>query len=206
MRKRGRSQREQHDRFVLLPHWMLKSEAWKTLPSDAKAILIDVWMRHNGSNNGEITYATREAEKIGISNSQAARMFKILLTRGFLEVTRNSSFDLKTRESRCWRLTAERCRDKPPTKEFMTWRPDEIKTQSRRRDSQSHRRDREPVNTAKSLLTVPPEGLSDAILEGPQSHQRDTSILPGGGQRSGSRQATLPAETRRHLGLIQRGA
>src|SRR6266446_6614469 len=92
-----------YERFVALPHYMLRSPAWKTLPPDAKALLIDVWMRHNVMNNGEISYSVREAGQIGLSRSVAARMFLVLVQRGFLEVRRNSTFTLKTKEARLWR-------------------------------------------------------------------------------------------------------
>jgi hypothetical protein len=108
---------------VALPHYLLNCPAWKTLPSDGKALLIDVWKRHNGSNNGEISYSVREAEEIGISRSAAARMFKELVERGFLAVARNSAFNLKTREARRWRLAAEPCHGVTATRDFMRWRP-----------------------------------------------------------------------------------
>jgi hypothetical protein len=74
MKRRRRKPRESYERFVALPHYMLRSPAWKTLPADAKALLIAVWERHNGMNNGEISYSVREAKEIGLSKSVTARM------------------------------------------------------------------------------------------------------------------------------------
>src|SRR4051794_6489831 len=93
------------DRFVALPHYLLKSPAWLTLPGDAAKLLLDVWKRHNGMNNGEISYGVREAEEIGMAKSVSARMFKVLVERGFLVVTRDSAFRIKCRDARLWRLT-----------------------------------------------------------------------------------------------------
>ena len=72
------------DRFVLLPHYMLKSAAWRSLPSYAKALLIEVWVRHNGVNNGEISFGCGEASKtLDFGKTTAKRMFDVLVERGF---------------------------------------------------------------------------------------------------------------------------
>ena len=48
------------DRFVQIPHYLLKSGAWRTMPDSAKSLLIEVWVRYNGVNNGEISFACSE--------------------------------------------------------------------------------------------------------------------------------------------------
>jgi hypothetical protein len=111
------------DRFVLLPHYMLKSSAWKSLSPNAKALLLEVWVRHNGFNNGEISYAVREAEAIGMHHSTASRAFDELIEKNFLRVTRDSAFHVKTRHARLWEITAEGCDGKPASKDFMRWSP-----------------------------------------------------------------------------------
>jgi hypothetical protein len=113
--------RDHTARFVGLPHYMLKSAAWRTMPPNAKAVLIDVWQRHNGSNNGEISYAVREAEGIGLSKDQAGRALDICEERGFLVCTRESAFTVKTKAARLWRITAEKYRNEPATMDFMRW-------------------------------------------------------------------------------------
>ena len=45
------------DRFVMLPHYLIKSQAWRTMPALAKALLLEVWVRYNGANNGEISFS-----------------------------------------------------------------------------------------------------------------------------------------------------
>jgi hypothetical protein len=122
-RKKGR--KSPGSRYVGLPHYMLDCPAFKTLPGDALKLLIYIWKRHNGVNNGEITFAVREAGEggIGISKSVAARMLEVLIERGFLVIVRNSGFNVKTKLARSWRLTAEPYRDKPGTKDFMRWKP-----------------------------------------------------------------------------------
>jgi hypothetical protein len=165
---------------------MLRSDVWRTLAPEAKALLIDVWMRHNGTNNGEISYSVREALEIGLSRSVAARMFKHLTERGFLRIARNSAFSLKTKEARLWHLTMEPLRDERPTKDFMRWTQHanattKFKTQSLPEDTQSLDRDHQPNNETKLSVSVPPMGLNAFENDASQSLGRDTSIIPGGG-------------------------
>jgi hypothetical protein len=111
------------ERYVGLTHYLLACPAWKTMHSDAKALLIDVWMRYNGINNGEISYAVSEAAGIGLSKAQAARMFLMLIERGFLAVVRNSDFNVKIQVARTWRITAVSRGDQNATKDFIRWSP-----------------------------------------------------------------------------------
>jgi hypothetical protein len=175
-----------YERFVALPHFMLGSPAWLTMSPNAKALLIDVWRRHNGVNNGEISYSVREAAAIGLGRSAAARAFRELVGRGFLRVSRDSCFAYKMKKARTWVLTAERINDEPSTRDFMRWtatpRLTESKPQSRREDAQSHSADAPPLHAMKLSESVTPAGLSIQIDVSPQSHQRDTYILPGGGE------------------------
>jgi hypothetical protein len=114
------------DRFIRLPHYMIKCHAYRTMHASAKALFTEVWLRHNGVNNGEISFSCREAaELLGWSYKTAARMFAILIERGFLVVVRESKFDRK-KIARIWRITSEPYHGEPPTKEFMRWRPDVI--------------------------------------------------------------------------------
>jgi hypothetical protein len=168
-----------------LPHFMLKSPAWLTMSPNAKALLIEVWRRHNGVNNGEISYSVREAAAIGLGRSAAARAFCELVGRGFLRISRDSCFAYKLKKARTWILTAERLNDAPGTKDFMRWSAGssiESKHQSRQKDAQSRSADGPPLDAMKLLGSVTPAGLSDHLVVTPQSHQRDTYILPGGGE------------------------
>lgn len=172
--------RNVYDRFVLLPHYLLRCAAWKTLSPNAKALLIDVWAKHNGANNGDIAYAVREAEEIGLAKSVAARAFQELTDRGFLKLHKASTFNLKTKEARTWELTAEPVGNTSSSKDFMRWSPDgqKAKRQSPQRDTQSPQRDRKTVHATTLPTSVPPEGLSLPECDHPQSPQRDTCNIP----------------------------
>jgi hypothetical protein len=194
-RRRGHS----GERFIGLPHWLLTSAAWKALSPNAVKVLIHIWQRHNGTNNGQIVYAVRDAGEIGLSKSPAARALEELVELGFLRITRASAFTLKTKNARCWALTAERIDDQPATKDFMCWSPSKNKTQSPRRDPQSPRRDCEPPIASDYHVSVPQEGPSEPKSTLPQSPRRDTSNIPGGGNGTADPQPepSSPAPTNR---------
>ena len=171
-----------YERWVGLPHFMLKTTNWKSMSPNAKALLIEVWARYNGINNGEISYSVREAKQIGLGRNMAGRAFQELIDRGFLCVGRDSAFTVKCRLARAWLLTAMPMPDgTPATKNYMTKQnvPPKNKTQSRQGDAKSRHRDREPGIETKEPLTVTPKGLSRANSTPSQSRQWDTSNYHG---------------------------
>src|SRR5215471_17061559 len=123
----GRRRAHGGERFVLLPHWMLKSPAWRALSPNAKAVLLHLWERHNGANNGQIVYAVRDAAEIGLSRATAARALTETIEMGFLRVTRWSAFRLKTKEAREWEITCEPIDGRPASKDFMRWQGSKFK-------------------------------------------------------------------------------
>ena len=81
------------DRFVMLDHWLLESEAWRALSPGASRLLIEVWARHNGQNNGHISYSVREAaELLGVSKDTASKWFHELEAKGFLKARQRGAF------------------------------------------------------------------------------------------------------------------
>jgi hypothetical protein len=115
------------DNFLMLPHFLLKSEAWRSLSPVGRALFIEVAQRWNGFNNGKIGLGIREAgQNIRVKHTTAVAAFRVLQERGFLVMTRDSSFDQK-RLTREWRVTAFPVGDyRQPkalaTKEYLRWR------------------------------------------------------------------------------------
>ena len=86
------------DRFVALPHYIMNGIAWERLSCSAKAAWLEFAPLHNGSNNGRIAMSTRAlGKRLGISKDTAARAIKELLTFGFLEIIKASTFISKRR-------------------------------------------------------------------------------------------------------------
>lgn len=113
------------ERFVMLHHWLLRSAAWKSLTLVACSLLIEVWQRHNGENNGRISFSVREAAKrLRISKNTAAKAFGDLEAKSFLKAHQRGAFTFKQRHPTEWILTAECLNDELPSKDFMRWSPE----------------------------------------------------------------------------------
>ena len=188
-RMSGRRKSRHGERFVLLPHYLLKSAAFKSLTGDAVKVMLDVWLRHNGINNGEISYGVREAyggpeaEKIDIKKNAASRALNMLVDHGFLVRMRDSSFNVKTRTARTWRLTAEPYRGDRGTKDFMKWAPPkevQVATPSNSKHSPANGTYSPATGTVGNNITgfSPPSGTVEAPNSSPQSRQGDTYIIP----------------------------
>jgi len=154
-------------RFIMLHWYETDSPAWASLSGDAVKVLVALRRRFNGTNNGSIGYGVREAEAIGLSKNKAALALLELTRTGFIRVGKASGFDQK-RLAREWVLTSEPYAGQPATMDFMRWSPQsdggaKSKTQSRRRDTQSHGRDYGAADERKLAPTVPPAGLSEPI-------------------------------------------
>ena len=75
------------------------------LSSNAIAGYLHIRRRFNGRNNGLISFSCREmADCIGIKKSTAKYVFDELIDNGLIEVSRGSSFDLKTKTARLWKI------------------------------------------------------------------------------------------------------
>ena len=112
-------------RHIRIYHWMLNSPAWKSLSLKARCLLLEVWQRHNGQNNGEIAYSVREGAKaMAVGKDTVSALFRELEDRGFLNVGTRGSFHWKGGMATTWKLTMEPCGDDRATKEFMSWRLD----------------------------------------------------------------------------------
>jgi hypothetical protein len=183
--RRGVGHSDPAVRFVDLRHYVIKSVAYRTLPYAAKALLTQVWLRHNGVNNGGISYGCNEAEEIEMSNPTATRMFAILIERGFLVATNRASFTAKNKKARTWRITAEPSGGQPATMDFMSWRPAATEAVARKDFTASPMK---PDSfTSEAMMPEKPVSASPVkpttpILATPQLHQRSTYNLPCSGR------------------------
>ncbi|WP_262027071.1 helix-turn-helix domain-containing protein [Microvirga sp. Mcv34] len=158
---RGRSTTE---RFVSLPHHMLRSRAWRSLSPVARSVFIELAAIYNGSNNGRIALSARDAaEAVGCSKDTAARAFVELVAKGFIECCSRGHFDRKSPHASEYRLTLYLCdrTGKTATKAFMHWHADEseICNRSDRRDSRSDLRDSSGLRDRELPFTVRGQGL-----------------------------------------------
>lgn len=130
VKKNAKGRSKHGSSFVMLEHWMMKSQAYRSLKPGPRALLLEIMRRYNGSNNGRIGLGLREAAAaLAMSDRQAiARYFSELEEKGFIRATRRSGFNLKDPNSRTateWALTQYPVGDALATKEFMSWVPEE---------------------------------------------------------------------------------
>jgi hypothetical protein len=88
----------------MMPHYLMQSEAWKSLGAIPRAVYLDMAKRHNGSNNGRIGYSIRAAvSELKIGLATASRAIAALEDRGFIVPTAKGAFSLKARHASEWR-------------------------------------------------------------------------------------------------------
>lgn len=124
-RKRGEIV-ESEKQFKKLRHSMLSSEVWRHLPPPAIKVMIELWRRYNGKNNGQISLSRNEAAKllhIGKGTSQKA--FETLLEVGFIKIARRGSF--MGRRATEYILTDTSYLGHNATNEWRQWRPPKVK-------------------------------------------------------------------------------
>jgi hypothetical protein len=117
-------------RHVRLYHYLMQTEAWKSLGALERSIYVEMAARYagDGSNNGRIGYSIRNAAAtFRVGKSSAARALAVLQDRGFIVARIKGAFSLKVRHSTEWRLTEFGCdlTGALPTKEFTRWSPPE---------------------------------------------------------------------------------
>jgi len=121
--KKGRSTSEP---FICLHRGVTDSAAWKSLTCEAKALLLEIWARHNGMNNGCIGFSHRQARTaLRVGNGKVQRAFQELQEKGFIVVHHKGHFDWKvvagTGRASEWEITGEPCDGKPPSKLYRKW-------------------------------------------------------------------------------------
>ena len=107
--------------FVKLHHDLMDSPAWRTASPHVRCLVLAIWRRHSGANNGKIPYSRRDAQRdLGCGATQAVRDLREAGKRNFIVSTRRGSFDWKAgawsaRGTTC-RITTEPCNGQAPPK------------------------------------------------------------------------------------------
>jgi hypothetical protein len=158
------------DRFLQLPHFLLTSEAWKSLNPIERTLFIEVAQRYNGQNNGEIGLGVRAAgEALHVRPQTVGNAFHVLVETGFLKVGRDSAFNVKSRLAREWIVTLFPHGDRLATRDFMRWRPPPAESRKQMRT--------EPLTVANGD-TVSNKRTSDGDVVGHRECQT-TSVFSG---------------------------
>ena len=72
----------------MLPHHMIKSDAWQDLSCYARAAYIEIGAKQNGKNESDLSYTFQEASKIMHRNTYAKALNE-LVNHGFIDVVRS---------------------------------------------------------------------------------------------------------------------
>jgi hypothetical protein len=112
--------------FIKIDHTLMHTAAWRSLHATEVAILIDLWGRHNGRNNGEVAYGLNDAQRAGgCRRHTAIKRLRSLEDKGFVVATRRGSFAIKRGtfigRTTTWRLTMEPCNGQTPSREYLGW-------------------------------------------------------------------------------------
>jgi hypothetical protein len=108
-------------RRVLIEHRLLKSAAYRSMPSAAKVVLLELIRRENGSNNGRIRYGADFGPHIGLSADVTKRALRQVQDRGFIVIS--AAANKRAGVPRKWRLTTVKADGKAATTDFLNWRP-----------------------------------------------------------------------------------
>ena len=127
MGKTNRKGRSKYTPFINLHRGVTSSPAWKALSCEAKCLVLLVWERHNGMNNGRIPLSHREARlALGAGNNKTAAAFKQAQEHGFLIIRSKGSFNYKvlSGEGKAteWEISTEPCDNKPAKLDFRNWK------------------------------------------------------------------------------------
>lgn len=123
--KKGRDVRGEP--FVHLPHFVIDSDAYRSLRALAQALLVHLVRRYNGLNNGTIALGHREAAKLcNVNKDTIKSAFDDLCEKGFIQSSRKGGFNMKdpsARRATEWTLTWHGTLGCKPTYEFKNWCP-----------------------------------------------------------------------------------
>lgn len=89
--KEGKQKRDA-GAFVIIPHAVLHSEAYLSLPAFAKTLLIDLALQYRGDNNGDLCAAWKLMKKRGWKSEATLHRAKLqLIAGGFIFETRKGA-------------------------------------------------------------------------------------------------------------------
>jgi len=173
--------------YIKLHSGVTGSLAWRALTCEARSLLLEVWRRHNGFNNGRIPYSHREArEALRVGARKIPKAFDLLQETGFLVNRSPASFDWKTGAGKGraveWEITAEPCDGHPAKALYRKWVPAKL-TASTAETNCTHSGSHTFENTLEPLPNRNQSGSRfGSFWDSNGNHSGCTYNIPGGGR------------------------
>jgi hypothetical protein len=123
-RKRQKSNatgRQKHEgQYARVSYSFWRSDAWRSLSGPAAKIWCELRCRFNGGNNGELYLSMDEAARhLKIGKATAQRAFKELVSKGFIQVTRQGRW--YGRQATQYRFTDLPYKNDMPPYTYKSW-------------------------------------------------------------------------------------
>lgn len=175
----------------MLSHALFDSAAYRALKPGARALLLELIRRYNGSNNGKIGLGVREAAKaLGVGKNAAQRYLQTLIEHGLALPSRRGGFNLKDPHGRRqteWRLTWLAADSHRPAHE---WKDFVVKSAVPKKGTVSPQNG--DTNTDAERVASPKKGHNGSLGTPSSPQSRDTYISNQGvGGREEARSAKL---------------
>ena len=78
--------------FIQLYHYMIESGAWQDLSCYSRTVYLEIARKHNGYNNGDLSYTFQEASKI-MHRSTYGKALNELVSHGFIDIVRSGGLN-----------------------------------------------------------------------------------------------------------------
>ena len=114
-------------KHVQLHEWFQATAAWATLKPGPRALYVELKRRYNGSNNGKVRMAVREAAvMLNVHRNTVPSYFRELEVRGLIRETQRGHLGadghgIASTWTLCELPTAD---SKPPDMSFRSWLPE----------------------------------------------------------------------------------
>ena len=88
----GKRKKKSGPPFIQMFHYMIKSDAWQDLSCHARTAYLEIAVKHNGYNTGNLSYTFKEASKIMHRNTYA-KVLNELVSHGFIDIVRSGGLN-----------------------------------------------------------------------------------------------------------------
>lgn len=116
-----KKERRNNSSYLMLDHATMRTDAWRSLTPQSKAVFLELCLQHTGRNNGQLFIATRDgAKNCNIGKDTVTASLKMLVDRNFIRLVTG---DVKMKSAAEYEVTLFEHNGKPATRKFKDWKP-----------------------------------------------------------------------------------